>query len=192
MVNENTLKLIKGFEKLKLSAYHGEADQPGIYTIGWGHVITGHEELTHGIDLFKPNQLMWDVKITKEQAETLLQHDISKAQKGVQLSLNSGVWNLLTSDQQGAVVSLVFNIGSGGFKESRVRVSLNSGAPGLAYAFFKSWISSNGKRQNGLIRRRAAEVALYKSDYPMLDYFLSGSSIGVINKAKKYIGVEDE
>lgn len=184
-MNERTLKLIKGFEKCRLKAYQGEADASGIITIGWGHVITGYEK----IHILKVGQTILEATITQEEADQLLEEDIAIALKGIQLALKPGVLAGLTDNQKGALVSFVFNIGAGGFRKSKVRDLLNGEIPGLAFAGFKSWVRSGGQERNGLIRRRAAEMALFKDDYELFDLFLTKSGAGVISRARRYIGL---
>lgn len=188
-MNAKGTTLLKQFEgkggKPLLKAYHGAADREGIFTIGYGHVITGHEEP----DLFESGQMMADVKITMERADSLLADDVSLAIQGIKMRLGNGVWSTLNLDQQAAIISFVFNVGVGNFGISTVRRLLNGEAPQYAWTGFKSFVRSNGEMQDGLIRRRAAEVALFKSDYPMLEFFMNNSGKVIVSKAAKYIGL---
>lgn len=186
MVNEMSESLIKSFEKLRLKSYQGAADQPGVYTIGWGHVITGHENP----DLFKPGDMMKDVTITEEQAETLFQNDLQTFITGVTMRLNPDKKRALTDDQFGALVSFAYNIGLGGFGISAVRATINMANPMDAVHGFKSFIKSGGEVRNGLVRRRAAEAALYKSDYDNMTYFMNNSDPKAIKASATYIDVE--
>lgn len=187
---EKALYAIKGFEKLYLKAYQGAADSNGVFTIGWGHVILGTEEPP----IMKVNEIVRETKITEAQATELLEQDIRKAIRGVQSNLNPGVWDSLNTDQQAAIVSFAFNIGAQGktkgFAISKVRAMLNSDTPNMAAYYFKSFITSGGQRRGGLINRRAAEMALFKSDYETHKFFVEKHGTSTIEKAKKYIGLE--
>jgi len=187
-MNAIGLNLIKSFEKLKLKAYQGAADRSGVYTIGYGHVITGHESP----DIFKAGQTMDQVTITEEQANTLFVTDLAIAQQGIRMRLLPNVWTSLTEDQRMALTSFAFNVGVGNFGISNVRKLLNGEMPSTAYSGFKSFVRSAGQVRGGLIRRRAAEMALFKSDYPMVEYFMNKSGRVVEAKAAAYIGLETQ
>lgn len=193
VIDDRAVSLIKSFEKLRLKSYQGAADALDIYTIGWGHVLTGHEIP----DLFKPGQMMQDVSITADQADQLFMNDIGVFIKGLQMRLSTDACSKLTDDQFGALVSFAYNIGLGGFGSSQVMAQVNRGSIDEASNFFKSFVRSGavdpdtGRKPivNGLVRRRAAERALYKSDYDMVDYFMNNSNATAINKAQTYIGL---
>ncbi len=184
-VNDRTVQLIQSFEKCRLKAYQGAADAPGVYTIGWGHVLTGHEVP----DLFRVGQMMRDVTITQQQADALFLNDIKTTVNGVNMRLEPEIASQLTDDQFGALVSLSYNIGLGGFNSSKVKATINSGSIDKASDYFKSWIRANGEVVNGLVRRRAAERALYQSDYQTLDYFLDNYGSATVTKAQQYLGL---
>jgi len=186
---DKALYIIKGMEKVLLKAYHGAADADGIFTIGWGHVITGNEEPP----IMKVNEIMRDTVITIDQANTLLEYDVRKAIRGIQSHLKPGVWDSLNDDQQAAIVSFAFNVGAQGktrgFGISKVKEMLNSDTPNMAAYYFKSFVTSGGQRRGGLMNRRAAEMAMFKSDYKMCQYFVDKHGTATIEKAKQYIGL---
>lgn len=185
-VSTKAIELIESFELLRLKAYQGAADRKDVWTIGYGHVITGHERP----DLFRPGQQMKDVVITKDRAESLLVEDLGKAAAGVTMRLNPDMAAKLNDDQYGALVSLTFNIGVGNFAISSVRKTINVGDINSAAEAFRSFIRSAGEVRNGLIRRRAAEKALYKSEYDTMTYFLNNSNSTAIAKARKYLDID--
>jgi lysozyme len=184
-LNSRAIELIQHFESRRLKAYHGEADAPGVFTIGWGHVITGNEVP----DIFKPGNLMRDVVITESQAEELFANDIDRFIKGVYMRLNEKR-NQLTEDQLGAIVSLAFNIGLGNFAISAVKKTINMAEIKDAVHGFKSWIRSAGEIRNGLIRRRAAEAALFNSDYSTMTFLLNNSNPATIKRAIEYLDLD--
>jgi lysozyme len=136
--SQKGLDLIKSFEGLRLSAYKCPAD---VWTIGYG--------TTAGV---KPGQT-----ITKERAEELLREDVERFEAQV-LRL---VKVPLTQGQHDALVSFVYNLGAGNLSNSTLLRLLNSGDYKGASAQFDRWTRAGGKTLAGLVRRRAAERALF-------------------------------
>lgn len=141
--SKNGINLIKEFEGCRLKAYKCPA---GIWTIGIGH--TG---LVNG----KP--ITENTTITPLMAETLLAIDLQKFEK----CINDNVKKPLTQNEFDALVSFVFNVGTGAFEKSSMLKLLNSGHMPLAAGQFDRWIYAKGKVLNGLKKRRAAEKALF-------------------------------
>ncbi|MFG3451150.1 lysozyme [Stutzerimonas stutzeri] len=138
--SQKGLDLIKSFEGLRLSAYRCPADIP---TIGYG--------TTAGVK-------MGDT-ITKERAEELLREDVARFESQV-LRL---VKVPLTQGQHDALVSFVYNLGAGNLSNSTLLRLLNAGDYAGAAAQFDRWNKAGGKVLAGLVRRRAAERALFES-----------------------------
>jgi GH24 family phage-related lysozyme (muramidase) len=90
-------------------------------------------------------------------AETLLAIDLQKFEK----CINDNVKKPLTQNEFDALVSFVFNVGTGAFEKSSMLKLLNSGHMPLAAGQFDRWIYAKGKVLNGLKKRRAAEKALF-------------------------------
>jgi lysozyme len=141
--SKNGINLIKEFEGCRLKAYKCPA---GILTIGIGHTGT-----VNG----KP--ITADMTITELMAETLLAIDLQKFEK----CINDNVKKPLTQNEFDALVSFVFNVGTGAFEKSSMLKLLNSGHMPLAAGQFDRWIYAKGKVLNGLKKRRAAEKALF-------------------------------
>ena len=140
------IDLIKSFEGFTLTAYHGNCDRAGLYTIGWGHA--------RGV---RPGD-----KITLEQAEKLLRDDIRDAENVVNLDYVSGRDKpLVTQNQFDALVSFVFNVKREAYLDSTLRRKLKAGDKMGAACEFKRWIYSNHKIAPGLITRRDAERRLF-------------------------------
>jgi lysozyme len=138
-INGAGLALIRAHEGLKLEAYR---DTSGIWTIGYGHIQN-----------VKPGD-----GISCERAEQLLDADLMAAGQAV-----AGLVKVpLTDNQFSALVSFVFNEGAGAFARSTLLRKLNGGGYGLVPACLKSWIFDNGKVLPGLVKRRAAEAALWE------------------------------
>lgn len=134
------LALIKHFEGCKLSAYKCPAN---VWTIGYGS--TGSH--------VKPG-----MQITEQEAEKLLREDLSRFEKAVAEDAPNA-----TQNQFDAMVSLAFNIGIAGFRRSSVRRLHRAGDHQGAAKAFLMWSKAGGKTLRGLVRRREAEAALYRS-----------------------------
>lgn len=138
--------LIKSFESLRLEAYLPTPDD--VPTIGYGH--------TKGVRLGD--------KCTKEQAEIWFDEDVSSSVKSVlltQLSLNIP----LTQSMFDALVSLVFNVGSGCIGvNSTIRRALAVKDYYTACGGFFLWRKQGKKDLLGLARRRVEEMDLFLKD----------------------------
>nr|WP_154926674.1 lysozyme [Pantoea agglomerans] len=137
-VSNNGINLIKRFEGLELKAYK---DSVGVLTIGYGH--------THAVKA-------GDV-ITGEQADAFLREDLQVAE----LTINTNVKVKLTQGQFDALVSFVFNLGSGNFVKSTLIKKLNAGDYAGAADEFSKWVNAGGKKLPGLVKRRAAEREVF-------------------------------
>ena len=138
------IALIKSFEGCRLKSYE---DQRGIWTIGYG--ATGsdiHEGMT------------WN----QSQADERFADDICvKAETPLNRLIHSDI--TLTSNQFSALCSFIFNVGQGNFAKSSALSTLNSGDLEGVPPHLSLWDEVNGEPNKGLIRRRAAEVALWET-----------------------------
>jgi GH24 family phage-related lysozyme (muramidase) len=142
-LSQQGLDLIKGFEGLRLSAYQ---DSVGVWTIGYGH--------TAGV---RPGD-----RITQAQAEAYLRQDTGWAQQAVR----DNVKVPLTQGQFDALTSFTFNLGAGALKGSTLLRELNAGHYSAAKSEFGKWVHAGGRTLDGLVRRRAAEAALFGGQAP--------------------------
>lgn len=136
--SENATKLVAQFEGLSLHAYQ---DQGGIWTIGYGH--------TQGV---KAGDIC-----TTEQALIWLGGDLGVADAALARLATVP----LTQNEYDALTSLVFNIGQGNFAKSTVLGQLKQGFYPEAADAILMWNKVAGVVNNGLVRRRAAERALF-------------------------------
>ena len=138
-----TMKLVKEFEGLRLTAYQ---DSVGVWTIGYGH--TG-PEVKRGLT------------ITQAQADKYLQTDLNKFANCV----NTYITARLNPNQVGALISWSYNVGCGNLQSSTLRRRMNAGeAPNtVASQELPKWVKAGGQTLPGLVRRRNAEVAFFKS-----------------------------
>lgn len=154
------LKLVKHFESLFLKAYQ---DGGGVWTIGYGHTGLQHMDGT----VFKGRE------ITEQEALELLAYDMHQFEARVA----SLVKVPLSDDQHAALVSFDFNTGGltlGKGQPSTLLKKLNASDYDGAAAQFPAWNKDNGKVVKGLVRRRAAELALFESNYTDVAKYTQG------------------
>lgn len=142
-INDETLKLIKEFEGLYLTAYY---DCVGVITIGYG--ITNADKSITGTTIRK------GLKISKATAEKWLIQSLEKkyAPKVLKYQDKYG----FNENEFGALVSFAFNIGSiDGLTANGTRSRATIRKKMLEYC------KGGGKVLKGLQRRRRAELALF-------------------------------
>jgi len=135
--------LIKSFEKLRFDAY---LDEAGVWTAGWGHT---------GVDVQE------GVTCSAEQAEVWFADDTAKAVHAVNQSLMPTAAEAINQNQFDALVSFTYNVGVGAEAHSTLLKYVNARAWNQAAEEFGKWIRSGGHVSVGLMRRRAAERALF-------------------------------
>lgn len=136
-------KLIQRFEGFRSEAYLCPA---GVWTIGYGH--------TAGV---KPGDTC-----TPDEADEFLKQDLRTAENTVNAQ------NLdLNQCQFDALVSFVYNVGSGNFTSSTLlkKLKKDTSATRDLEAEWKKWKYANKVELKGLVRRRAAEWSLYKNGF---------------------------
>ena len=143
-VSTSGMALICSFEGIKLKAYD---DGVGVWTIGFGTTI-----YPNGIKVKKGDTC------TEAQAKAYMAHDLKKIESAV----NSAVTVSINQNQFDALVSLAYNIGTSGFKNSTLVEKLNAGDIRGAAAQFDVWNKGGGKVMQGLVNRRAVERKLFE------------------------------
>lgn len=139
-ISQTGLDLIKRFEGLETKAYRCPA---GILTIGYGHTTGVKEGDT----------------CTPEQAEVWLREDCQVAELTVSANVNVH----LNQNQFDALVSFIFNLGSGNFVKSTLLKKLNTSDYRGAADELDRWVNAGGRKLPGLVKRRVAEKALFLS-----------------------------
>lgn len=124
--------------------YH---DPVGYPTIGYGHLLS---------------RVRWEAlskypAITKAEASQLLLVDLNKAARGVSRLIRVP----LTDEQFAALIDFSFNVGTGNLEISTLRRLLNRQEYAAAAEQFSRWVFAAGVKLPGLVRRRAAERALF-------------------------------
>ena len=135
-ISENGLKLIEQFEGLRLTAYKASR-RDKYYTIGYGH---------YGADVKR------GMTITEAQAEAYLRQDVAEAETAVNKYAGYG----FNQNQYDALVSFAYNVGN-------IDGLTNNGKRSVAEISAKlpEYVYSGGVKLEGLVRRRAAEKALF-------------------------------
>ena len=151
-VSTTCIELVKKFEGLHRVGKDGLVRSyrcpAGRWTVGYGH--------TKGVRSA--------VVISVAEAEAMLLEDLAEYAATVEKLVTVD----LTPNQFDALVSMVFNIGSGAFAKSTLLKKLNAGDYASVPEQFMRWNKATveGKVQalDGLTRRRTAEAALFAMD----------------------------
>lgn len=141
--SQKCIDLIKKFEGFEEHAYLCSA---GIPTIGYGSTMW-----STGV------KVKLGETITLKEAESLLYWEMSNKSKAIgKINCNQ--------NQFDAIISLIYNIGIGAFKDSVLyrKMRLNPNDPSIAYEFSR-WNKVKGKPNKGLTNRRKIEADLYFS-----------------------------
>lgn len=144
-----TLAMMHQFEGLRLKAYPDPGSKNGLpVTIGYGS--TRDEQ-------GKPIKLgdVW----TEARADAVFARDVAAFAKCVDALIGSAP---TTTNQFNALVSLAYNIGLKSLETSTLLRLHKEGNYAGAAAQFARWRFNDGKEMAGLVKRRAAEAALYR------------------------------
>jgi len=137
--SEEGVALIKHFEGCRLEAYLCPAS---VWTIGYGHTLDVREG---------------DI-IDQEAAEALLIEDLEEFEGYV----TSLVEIELKQHQFDALVAWTFNLGPANLKESTMLNRINFGPLSDVPFQLQRWNRAGGQVLDGLVKRRAAEAALWE------------------------------
>lgn len=135
------LELLKRFEGFSARPYRCPA---GKMTIGYGHVIAAGEE--------------WR-EVTQRQGEMLLLQDVERPEQAVSRLCGEA----LAQPRFDALACLTYNIGVYAFEKSTLLKLLVAGNADGAALEFDKWVYAGGKKNVGLVNRRAREKALFLS-----------------------------
>jgi lysozyme len=146
-MTEEGLDLIRRAEGFRSIAYR---DAAGVLTIGYGHTsMAGHPAVTAGM------------RITESEAEAIFRRDVAQ----FALIVRQAVRVALTDAQFSALVSFCYNVGGTNFSRSSVLAAVNAGDFAAVPRRLALWTKAGGKELPGLIRRRAAEAALFMENH---------------------------
>jgi len=144
-IDANGIKLITDWEGLKLKPYLCSANVP---TIGYGS--TRYEN---------GNKVkLTDAPITKERALELFKNTLHTYERDVDALARDDI----NQNQFNALVSFAYNLGTTALRNSTLlkKVNLNPNDKTIANEFVK-WVNAGGRRVQGLVNRRNAEVVMY-------------------------------
>lgn len=137
--------LIHSFEGCKLEAYPDPGTGSTPWTIGWGTTRIDGKPVVPGM------------KITQEEADRLFVKDLRKFEDDVSAAIGLAPTSQAQFD---AMVSFHYNTGAIG--RSTLLRKHKAGDFAGAEREFHRWTRAGGKVMRGLVRRRAAEAAIYK------------------------------
>lgn len=147
-------EFIKNHEKLRLSAYNiGD----GMITIGYGHA-----------EPIKRSKYKIGDEITINEAEKLFKHDLSVAENGVRRIFKQwqedGININVSQNMYDSMVSMAFNMGVSGFRQSKFIQKLKNTNNHIDAAAL-ILTSRNSGKFSGLNNRREQEANLFLKDY---------------------------
>lgn len=143
-ISKDGLDLICRFEGFSPVIYICPAGYP---TIGYGHLITeaNKEKFLDGVD--------------EDEALELLRKDVAVAERAVLRLITVP----LTQGQFDALVSFTFNLGAGALQRSTLRHKINREEHDDVPAELMKWVWAGGRKLKGLVKRRKAEIYLYRA-----------------------------
>lgn len=164
---------IKKHEGLSLYPYVCPA---GKLTVGYGHVIRNNDIIL-GVNGKLLNRILNKIKkfiqgfrqinnflktlfprsMSQRRADQILKQDIQKFFNGIKPLIKVD----LSKNQIYALTSLTYNIGLGAFKKSTLLRLINQEKFTEAAQQFDRWVYANGKKLNGLVKRRNEEKMLF-------------------------------
>ena len=137
------LSLIRAFEGFSPVPYVCPAGFP---TVGYGHVVGPGER--------------FEAPLSAEEGEALLRADLPRYESAVCRLIEVPLGDLCFD----ALVSFTFNLGEGALAASTLRRLANAGRLVEAGPQFDRWVFAGAHKLPGLVRRRAAERALWERD----------------------------
>ena len=145
-INERGIEIVKSFEGISLKPYLCPAN---VWTVGYGATV--------GSDGRRIDPDMGSISET--EADALLLRDLESSEGWISRLIKTA----LTENQFSALTSFTFNVGAGALQRSTLRMKLNRGEVQGAADEFPKWKFANKRILAGLVRRRAAERALFLS-----------------------------
>ena len=143
--SDEGVRLIQLYEGLRLTSYVCPA---GVLTIGYGHTSAA------GKPTVEPK-----MTITKDEASLILRSDLGRFERGVESLVKVD----LAQHQFDALVSFAFNCGLGALKKSTLLKRVNAKRFDEVPFEFMKWTKGGGRQLAGLVRRRRAEVEMWRS-----------------------------
>lgn len=142
-LNEKGWEFLRAHEGFRAKSYR---DVVGVWTVGYGH--TGRAG---------PPEVTPDTTITEQEARALLKREAESFADAVRPLFK----RKLNTDQFSALVSFAYNVGMKNFARSSVLKAVNAGDDAAVARRLALWIKAGGRVWPGLVRRRAAEAAMF-------------------------------
>jgi lysozyme len=133
-------------------------DVAGKATIGVGHLLT-REEVDSGLIRICGVMVDFSQGLSDQQVMDLLEQDLATFENAV----NDAVHVPLSQNQFDALVSFVFNVGIGAFRDSTLLKVVNRQQFSEVPAELLRWVRSGGKVIKGLGNRRKKEIELWET-----------------------------
>lgn len=151
VLSDRGCKFIAEFEGFRAQPYN---DPTNNATVGFGHLI-------HLGPVTQKDRIEWGT-VTRAEALTLLKHDAMKATVTILHLVRPAIQRQYRLD---ALISLVFNIGTGAFAGSTLLQKINSGIKreGVEKEWIKWCHGNNGEVIPGLLDRRKKELHLWET-----------------------------
>jgi lysozyme len=146
--------LIKAFEGFHAVAAPGEA-KPYVCPAGYWTQGYGSLRGPKGTKISAKSR-----HITEMEGMAMLRRDLGSAETSIHRLLPLWSWQI-TDAQFGALVSFIYNLGSGNFSSSTLRRKIRDGDLKGAADEFPRWVYGGGRKLPGLVRRRDAERTLF-------------------------------
>ncbi len=143
LMTEEGIDLIKQWEGLRTTAYR---DPVGILTIGYGHT-----------SMAGAPRVQERMQVTAAEAEAILRRDVALFAKHVSGALRTQI----SPAQFSAIVSFCYNVGAENFRKSSVLDAINRGDLSAVPRRLGLWTKAGGRVLPGLVKRRAAEAAMF-------------------------------
>lgn len=143
MISDDLIEFVKGWERLKLKSSEDPL-VPGIYDVGYGHVIHRSEH---------------PLTITREQAHEWLVGVLNDIDEQVRAMVTVPI----ADHEREALVSFAYNVGVKALGNSTLLAHINSNDFESAAKQFGRWNKASGKMIMGLVKRRAAERDMFES-----------------------------
>lgn len=149
-INAKGLAMIKEFEGFPEGGRPYQ-DPVGIWTIGYGTTRIGGKPVGPKTP-----------RLSERAASRLLQKQIDQTYGAAITRLNNSLKKKLNSNQASALISFVYNVGTGGVgADTQVGKALRAGNFRLAADHLLDWDKAGDEHLEGLTRRRKAERALF-------------------------------
>jgi lysozyme len=148
VINDAALDLICEYEGFEPHWYPDVVHGWKVPTVAYGHTDAAGE----------PKYAATKSKtFTKAEGRLILERDLAQYAAAV----HAAVKVPLNDNQFGALVSFTYNLGAKNLNKSTLVKKLNAGDFEGAAKEFRRWNRAGGKILRGLVRRRAAEEALF-------------------------------